>query len=162
MEGDPDYWPVVVWNVRDDAYRFSMDTITFLHGYFSGLLPVKLLGPPPQVPWFDPYRKREHVNFKLSEGDLPYAERLRILREVLQPTADRGGYDGGEGIRQDHFKAAGRDWLLTYENCYGHGIRVAFPPQDEPEVRTVMFGAAKAMGCQVLATTLNSGEAIWT
>jgi hypothetical protein len=43
------------------------------------------------------------------------------------------------GSGRTHFKATDRDWLLTYENWYGHGIRVAFPPEDDlvPEAKAV-------------------------
>ncbi|MEU4805458.1 SMI1/KNR4 family protein [Actinosynnema sp. NPDC023587] len=152
-EGDPDDWPTVVWNVRGGAERFDLGAVALLHGYLVGRCEARLLPAPPSVPWFDPYRELSHVCFTLSDGELPYVERLRILRAALHPTADRGGFDNGDGVRQDHFKAVAREWRLTYENCYGHQVRVAFPPAEADEVRAVVLDAARTMGCEVLATT---------
>ncbi len=160
--GHPDNWPVVLWNIRGGAHRHELGAVELLYDYLSGQREFELLAAAPAVPWFDPYRDRSHVYVKLSEGDAPYVERLRILREILKPTADRGAYDGGDGIRQDHFKAIDRDWLLTYENCYGHQIRVAFPPEDDDEARVVMLDAAQAMGCQVLVAMTIEGLPTWS
>ena len=150
--GEPDSWPVVVWNIREGAHRYGVGAVELLFGYLSWQHEVELLRRPPSNPWFDPLRERVQVSFELSDGGLPYVDRLRVLRGVLAPTADRSAWDGGNGLRQDHFKAVDRDWLLTYENAYGHQIRVAFPPEDEDEARFVMMQAARAMGCTLLAT----------
>ncbi len=150
--GEPDSWPVVVWNIREGARRYDTGAVELLLGYLSGQREVQLLRPPPSDPWFDPLRERVQVSLALADGDLPYPDRLRVLRDVLAPTADRGGWDGGNGLRQDDFRAVDRDWLLTYENAYGHQIRVAFPPEDEHEARCVVTRAARAMGCTVLDT----------
>ncbi len=97
----------------------------------------------------------------LSEGHLPYPDRLRVLRSVLAPTADRGTFDNDRGGRQDHFKAVNRDWLLTYETAYGHQIRVAFAPEDADTVRVVIGEAARAMGCQIVSAQTIAGDLIW-
>jgi hypothetical protein len=122
--GDPDQWPVVVWNIREGADRYDLGAAEFLLTYLSGQREVNLLGPAPAVPWFDPFRDRDQAYVRLSEVDLPYVERLRILRETLAPTVDRRSWDDGN-CRQDKFKATGRDWLVMYENAYGHQIRAA-------------------------------------
>ncbi len=160
--GEPDDWTTVVWNPRDSADRYELSAVAFLRAYFGGELEVPLLGSPPPVPWFDPRRDRSHVLVRLRGGELPYEQRLRILRDAVRPTVDRGAFDGGESGRQDHFKAVGRDWLLTYENAYGHQIRVAYPPEDDEEARTVILGAVDAMGCQVRSITTYEGEPTWS
>jgi len=151
--GEPDSWPVVIWNIREGSRRYEIGAVELLFAYLSGQREVDLLGPPPSNPWFDPFRKRVQVSFALAGGAQAYADRLRMLRDVLASTADRGSWDGGHGLRQDHFKAVDRDWLVTYENAYGHHIRVAFPPEDDAEVRRVVIRAALAMGCTVLDTS---------
>jgi hypothetical protein len=153
-DGEADRWPVVVWDMRRGAQRFDLGAVDFLHGYLSSRFEVELLRAPPAVPWFDPYRKRVEVYVQLSDGDLPYLEQLRVLREVLAPTADRGNWEGF-GQRQDYFKAVDRDGLLTYQNIAGHEIKVEFPPEDEDQARTVILEASRAMGCRVLGATRN-------
>ena len=113
-------------------------------------------------PWFEPFREREYVYIKLSEGESPYLDPLWILRDAPAPTADRGGYRDEDGERQDHFAATDLGWSLTYETVYDHQIRVAFPPEDEERARVTLFDAARRMGCQVLSTTTRLGEPVWT
>ncbi|CCH31770.1 SMI1/KNR4 family protein [Actinosynnema sp. NPDC047251] len=161
-EGEPDDWPTVVWNPRSGAARYEVGAVGLLHGYLSGRLDVPLLGAPPAVPWFDAHRELSHVHVRLSEGEGSHGDRLRILRDALHPTADRGGFDDGEGNRQDHFKAVDRDWRLTYENCYGHQVRVAFPPGDEVGARAVILAAVREMGCDVLSARTIEGEPVWS
>ncbi|MFI6799676.1 SMI1/KNR4 family protein [Streptosporangium canum] len=163
-EGEPDGWRVVVWNPRSVAYDASdVGAVEFLHGWLSGRITTPILpGEVEPSPWFEPFREREHVYVKLSEGELPYHERLRILRDALAPTADRGCYSDEDGARQDHFAATDLGWSLTYETAYGHQIRVAFPPGDGERARVTLFDAARRMGCQVLSTTTRLGEPVWT
>jgi len=73
------------------------------------------------------------------------------LRQSRRTTVAQAANRPRSRVR-DHFKAVDRDWLLTYENAYGHQIRVAFPPEDEHEARRVVMRAARAMGCTVLDT----------
>ncbi|MFJ8911208.1 SMI1/KNR4 family protein [Amycolatopsis sp. NPDC102389] len=160
-EGEPDGWTTVAWNPRAGADRYSLSAVSFLFAYLEGRLDSPLLGPPPPEPWFEPHRDRSHVYVRLSDGDSPYEQRLRTLRDALSPTVDRGSYDDGEGNRQHHFKAIGRDWLLTYEECYGHQIRIAFPPEDGGDARAVILAAADAMGCRVRSATTIEGEPVW-
>ncbi|GIF67475.1 hypothetical protein Ais01nite_55100 [Asanoa ishikariensis] len=160
-EGDPDAWPVVVFDFALRCDRYDLGAVDLLHGHLSGRAPVPGLGTVHAVPRFDGSRDRDHVYVRLSDGDRPHEERLRILRAALAPTADRGAFDGGQQ-RQDHFKAVDRDWLLTYETAYGHQIRVAIPPEDAPEARTVITVAAAEMGCAVLSTTTHLGAPTWT
>jgi hypothetical protein len=147
--GHPDRWPVVAWNIRRGAYRYEVGAVELLHGFLSGQREVEPLAPAPAVPWFDPYRERSQVYVELSAVDLPYDELLRILRDVLAPTADRGSFDAF-GQRQDQFKAIDRDWLFTYGNAGGSDLWVAFPPEDDAEARVVVLDVARAMGCKVL------------
>lgn len=162
-DGEPDGWTVVVWNPRSWTYdAHDMGAVAFLHGWLSGRVTTSVFDDADETaPWFEPFRERRHVCIGLSEGESPYQERLRILRDALAPTADRGFYDDGDGERQDHFAATELGWRLTYETVYGHQIRVAFPPADEERVRDTLFDAARRMGCQVMSTTTHLGEPVW-
>ncbi|MFE6024305.1 SMI1/KNR4 family protein [Streptomyces niveus] len=167
-DGAPDSWTVVAWNPRGSYYSAHDEgAVAFLHGWLTGRIHTPVFGGPVEpTPWFDPFLERVHVYVRLSEGELPYAERLRILREALAPTADRGSYhdeddgddgDDGDDSRQDHFSATALDWRLTYETAYGHQIRVAYPPGDGPRARQALFDAARRMGCEVLSTSADRG-----
>ncbi|GAA1799336.1 hypothetical protein GCM10009682_21200 [Luedemannella flava] len=163
--GEPDSWPVVVFDYLYHKERYEVGAVDLLHGHFSGSRVIDGLDEPPRTPWFDAHRDREHVYVRLSDSAVPYAERLRILRAALAPTADRGSFvdeDEGDDSRQDHFKAIDRDWQVTYETAYGHQIRVAFPPADAAAARSVIFAAARDMGCTVTRTTTHRGEPVWT
>jgi SMI1-KNR4 cell-wall len=160
IEGEAENWSVVVWNsVVARADRYQMGAVDLLYRYLSGQHKVSLLRPPPRAPWFEPYRERSLVFVQLSESELPYRKQLQKLREVMAPTVDRGSVKERRR-REDHFKAVGRDWLVMYEDHYGYRISVEIPPEDEDEARAVIFQAARAMGCQVLAATRN-GSPIW-
>ncbi|MGH3738109.1 MAG: SMI1/KNR4 family protein [Micromonosporaceae bacterium] len=154
-------WPIVLWNIRDGwSQRYECGAVELLHGHFSGRRTIEAWGTAPREPWFDPYRERVQVYLRLAEGDRPYPERLRILRDALAPTADRGSYTH-DGRRQDHFKAVDRDWLVTYETMYGHQLRVAFPAGDEPAARRTVRATVAAMGCRVLSARALDGTPIW-
>lgn len=160
VSDDPDLWPVVVWNIREGAERHDSGAVEFLRSYLSGERTVELLGPPPPVPWFEPFRDRNEAYIQLSDSDLPYLERLRVLRDALAPTEDRRSWDGGDQ-RQDQFKATGRDWLVMYESAYGHQIRLEYPPEDEQRARTEVGIAVRAMGCRVVRVTTRKGD-VWS
>lgn len=169
--GEPDSWTVVAWNPRGSYYSaHEQGAVAFLYGWLTGRVRTPVFGGPVEsTPWFEPFRERVHVYVELSEGELPYAERLRILRDALAPTADRGSYnaaeedegeDGDEDCddeRQDHFAATDLDWRLTYETAYAHQIRVAHPRGDGKRARAALFDAARRMGCEVLSTTADRG-----
>jgi len=160
VSGDPDHWPVVVWNIREGAERHNCGAVDFLLGYLSGERAVELLGPPPPVPWFEPFRVRDEAYIRLSDSDLPYVERLRVLRDALAPTADRRSWVDGDQ-RQDQFKATELDWLVMYETAYGHQIRLEYPPEDEQRARAEMGTAIRAMGCHVVRVTTRKGD-VWS
>ncbi|MFD9125831.1 SMI1/KNR4 family protein [Kitasatospora sp. NPDC059571] len=163
-QGHPDTWRVVSWNPRGWHYdAHDTNAVGFLHGWLSGRLNTTVFSANEHVttPWFEPFRELRHVYLRLNEGRRRYPERLRILRDALSPTADRGGWSS-DGERQDHFAATELGWNLTYETGYGHQIRVAFPPEDEDRVRTTLLAAARRMGCDVLATTTHRGEPVWS
>jgi hypothetical protein len=162
-DGQPDTWTVVAWNPRGWYYdAHDTSAVGFLHGWLSGGLDTTVFSANKHVtaPWFEPFRELDHVNIKLTDGRRAHSERLRILREALAPTSDRGGYARGE-TRQDHFAATERGWKLTYETAHGHRIRIAFPPEDEEQVRSTLFAAIHAMGCDVLSTTTHRGQPVW-
>lgn len=56
--------------------------------------------------------ERTHVTIRLNDNNLPYEERLRILRAALAPTADRGAWSR-DGHSQDHFTATDHGWRVT-------------------------------------------------
>ncbi|MGA5563611.1 SMI1/KNR4 family protein [Streptomyces platensis] len=160
--GPPASWPVVVWS-RDDAYeRFDLGVAAFLEEWLSGRLASELLPADSDIaPWFDAAVGLDHIYLQLDEGPLPYPERLRILREALGPTADRGSYEH-QGSRQDHFVVTETGWQLTYETAYGHQLRVAFPPADSARARDAVLSALDRMGCAVQSVSPLHGTSSWT
>jgi ribosomal protein L7/L12 len=162
-EGRPDTWTTVIWNPRAwDFEAHAVGAVAFLHGWLTGQTCKRIFSYDPLGLWFDPYQERRQVDLKLSEGELPYSEGLRILREAVAPTADRDGFQDADG-RQDNFVATALGWRLTYVNgAYGHEILVGFPPEDEDRARRTMLDAAARMGCRVLtAISRRSGEPVW-
>jgi len=161
-EGRPEHWPTAVWNVRGGGTRYELGAVDLLHDYLRGQLRVERLGPPPPVPWFDPYRERREVSVSVGDSDLPYDERVRILREHLAPTADRGSFEDVLGRRHERFKAIDRDWLLTfYEIGYQPDtITIAFPPEDDDRARAVIVTAVRAMGSRILSAR-GHAEPVW-
>lgn len=162
---DPDAWPVVAWNPRSWRYEtHRTGAAGFLHAWLSGQVTTTVFGPNAHTaaPWFEPHRELAHVSLRLTTGPLTHAERLGILRAALAPTADRGGYARGDA-RRDRFAATARGWNLTHATAaHGHQIRVAFPPQDEALVRSVLLAAVGRMGCEVLSATTDRGRPAWT
>lgn len=162
--GPPDEWPVVVWSRDDDYEEYGPGAADFLEGWITGrivseAMPGDHLDLPP---WFDSARELAHVYVKLAAGERPYPERLRLLREALAPTADRGGFVSEyDGLRQDHFATVEGGWEVTYETAYGHQIRVAFPPEDSERARLAVLGAARLMGCEVLGLSTVHGTVVW-
>ncbi|MDG4859863.1 hypothetical protein P8605_17175 [Streptomyces sp. T-3] len=149
----------MIWT-RDDEYeRFDCGAAEFLAGWLHGRLTPQLLHHDPELaPWFDAAVPRDHVYLRLGEGHRPYAERLRILRDSLAPTADRGAYDGS---RQDHFVTTATGWYLTYETAYGHQLRVAFPPADSARARQAVLAAVDRMGCAVRSISTVHSTSTW-
>lgn len=164
-EGDPDQWTTVAWNQRDQCHdAHPVGAVGFLHGWLTGRIVTTVFRSRDRdepAPWFEPYRDLRQVYVRLSDSAVPYDDRLRILRDSLAPTASRGGYER-DGSRQDHFAATGRGWRLTYETAYGHQIRIAFPPEDEKQARSLLLDAVGRMGCTVTAITTDRGQPTWT
>lgn len=163
-EGEPDHWTTIAWNQRSWRYNvFPVGAVEFLHSWLTGHITTTVFRPrdaDQPAPWFEPFLERKHVTIKLSEGPIPYTERLQILRDALAPTLDRGGINR-DGRRQDHFTAPEHRWRLTYETAHGHQIRLAYPPEDEPRARTLMLDVVGRMGCQILAITTHRGQPAW-
>ncbi|MBP2324098.1 hypothetical protein JOF56_004483 [Kibdelosporangium banguiense] len=158
-KGEPDEWPVVAWDPKTFDYeRHDLGAVEFLESWLSGGLESDIL-PAPQAQWFESPRELEHAYVRLTEGSLPYVERLRILCEALAPTQDRGGVRLDDGTRQDHFATA--TWQLTYETAYGHQIRVAYPPEEEQQARETLLQAVELMGCAVKSVTDGNGAKMW-
>lgn len=159
--GEPDGWPVVVWEPRGAYYeRHELGAVALLTDWLSGRLASDLLPAAPAGAWFDQPRELKHVNLRLTEGPHPYDTRLTLLRDALSPTMDRGGVVLDDGTRQDHF--ATETWRVTYETAYGHQIRVAYPPEEEPAARAAVTRAISLMGCEVRSAIDVSGRPQWT
>ncbi|MDW6065077.1 SMI1/KNR4 family protein [Streptomyces sp. FXJ1.4098] len=162
--GPPDEWPVVVWSRDDDYEEYGPGTADFLEGWITGRIVSEAM-PGSHLdlaPWFDSARELAHVYVTLAEGERPYPERLRLLREALAPTADRGGFvSEADGLRQDHFATVEGGWEVTYETAYGHQIRAAFPSEDSERARLAVLGAARLMGCEVLGLSTVHGTVVW-
>ncbi|MER5969730.1 SMI1/KNR4 family protein [Streptomyces sp. NPDC002055] len=160
-EGPPESWPVVIWSRESEYERFDCGAAAFLDGWLSGRLTSELLSRDTDIaPWFDAAVEHDHIYIRLEEGELPYSERLRILRDALAPTADRGGYEYN-GSRQDHFIVTGTGWQLTYETAYAHQLRVAFPPSDSEAARHAVLTAVDRMGCAVQSIGTVHGTSSW-
>ncbi|MFJ9817928.1 SMI1/KNR4 family protein [Streptomyces sp. NPDC101151] len=160
-EGDPEEWPVVVRGSGGTGREeFAPGAAWFVEGWVTGGVRSAVLAgmEPDLAPWFNAFRPRLHRCLRLSEGPRPYAERLRILRDVLAPTADRGSWHDEDGVHgQDHFATVGTDWHLTYDHSHPHQIRVSFPPEDRTKARDRLFAAVRLMGCTVLEITAADG-----
>ncbi|MFF5028190.1 SMI1/KNR4 family protein [Streptomyces collinus] len=159
-EGDPDAWPVVIVGRGTGREEHALTTSRFVEEWVTGRLRSAVLEDmePDLAPWFNAFRPRAHRCLRLSEGSRPYGERLRILRDVLAPTLDRGSWESGDGAHgQDHFATADTDWQLTYDRSHPHQIRVSFPPGDRVAARDRLFAAVRLMGCTVLEITTVRG-----
>ncbi|WP_330461628.1 hypothetical protein OIB37_35030 [Streptomyces sp. NBC_00820] len=161
--GDSQEWPVVVWS-RDGQYEtFTMGASEFIEGWAGGDVGSRLLVDmePDLAPWFNAFRPRVHRCLRLTEGHSAHPERLRVLREALAPTADRGSWRSDCGASgQDHFATVGTDWLLTYDMSRPHQIRISFPPEDSVRVQQRLFDAVRLMDCEVLLLTTAAGKAL--
>lgn len=158
--GAPDEWPVVVWSSERRHETHHMGAAEFLAGWVGGRVGSHLLMDmePDLAPWFNAFRPRTHRCLRLSEGPRVPAECLRILRDALAPTVDRGSWYSEDGeMGQDHFATVDTDWLLTYDAGRHHGIRIAFPPEDGERVRQRLCAAVALMGCEVLQVTTAAG-----
>lgn len=160
-EGPPEFWPVVIWSRDDDHERFDCGAGAFLDGLTSRRIASRLLHHTPELtPWFDPAIEHDHVYVRLGDGTRPYSERLRILRDALAPTSDRGDHEH-DGRRQDHFAVDRTGWLMTYETAYGHQLRVEFPRAESEEARRAVRAAAELMGCAILSADTVHGTSSW-
>ncbi|MFF4042068.1 SMI1/KNR4 family protein [Streptomyces sp. NPDC001816] len=159
-EADPDEWPVVVRGRSTGREEFAPGAAGFVEGWVTGRVRSTVLADmePGLAPWFNAFRPRLHRCLRLSEGPRPYAERLRILRDVLAPTVDRGSWQSDDGAHgEDHFATADTDWHLTYARSRPHQIRVSFLPTDHATARDRLFAAVRLMGCTVLEITTADG-----
>ncbi|WP_432841112.1 SMI1/KNR4 family protein [Dactylosporangium sp. CA-092794] len=164
--GPPESWRVTIWDARNRRVeRFDHDATGFLAGWLQGTLESRLLIASPDVPpWFQPFRRRSHAYVVLSDSDIPYEERLRVLKDALAPIQERGSAlgDEDEDDRQDFFAAVNRDWIITYETAYAHQIRFAYPPEDDNAVRVFATAVAPTMGSRIVRTTDRRGAPIWS
>lgn len=162
-DGAPEDWTVVVWSSEGWYEHHRMGAAEFIGRWTSARLSCRLLGDmvPGLAPWFNAFRPRHDRCLCLSEGPFAHDERLRLLREALAPTTDRGSWRSErDGRGQDHFATVGTDWLLTYDAYGPHQIRVSFPPEDTERVRRSLFDAVQSMGCRVLRITTAAGTTL--
>ncbi|MEU0112257.1 SMI1/KNR4 family protein [Streptomyces bobili] len=164
-DGAPEEWPVVVWSSEGWYEAHLMGATDFLWGWTGGRLSSVLLADmePDLAPWFNTFRPRTHRCLRLTEGAFPHDERVRLLREALTPTTDRGSWrSDSDEMGQDHFATVDADWHLTYDASRPHQIRIDFPSEDSALVRQRLFAAVHLMGCEVLLITTAAGASLPT
>lgn len=142
-----------------------MRAAAFIEGWAGGQVSSRLLMNMEKglAPWFNAFRPRIHRCLQLSDGLAAHPERLRLLREALAPTVDRGSWRSErDEDAQDDFATVDTDWLLTYDASCPHQIRIEFPPEDSEQARQRLFAAAQLMGCEVLRITTAAGTSLPT
>lgn len=152
VEGAPDEWPVVLWDMRNSYYNVYHDGAV-------GLL-LMLLREDGRKPWLDQPRELSYVTLTLRGLPLPYEQRLAALLDALAPTVHRDRYEDGN-IRKEYFLAADEQWHITYTEGYDKQLRAAYPPADEPRARAALTAAVTAMGCRISAATDLDGAPVW-
>ncbi|MFI5843926.1 SMI1/KNR4 family protein [Catenuloplanes sp. NPDC051500] len=158
--GEPDAWPVVVWQPRGAGWKlYPTGVAGFLDGWLSGgiadVFPAEFTA---TAQWFDPARELAHATVGLSLSNLPpYEVRLAALLEALAP-ARLLMTTGPDAARQDRIGAADGRWRVLYETAYRHQIRFAFPPADAGRVREAAQRAAPLMGCRLNSSRDDFGD----
>ncbi|MFF7245538.1 SMI1/KNR4 family protein [Embleya sp. NPDC008237] len=158
--GAPEDWPIVVWSSEGWYETHPMGAAEFVERWTDGRLVSRLLASmePDLAPWFNTFRPRTHRCLRLSESRFAHPVRLRLLREALAPTVDRGRWESdAEDEWQHHLATVEHDWLLTYEAPHPHTIRVDFPPEDADLILPRLLAAVRHMGCEVLRITTAAG-----
>ena len=66
-------------------------------------------------------------------------------------------WDGGDGNRQDSFKALDHDWLVTYTTYnrgprHWHSICICCAPAAADDAKAALIAAAAAIGCHARLT----------
>jgi len=151
--GEPSTWQVIVWGSRGPDHEvYPCGAVAFLAGYLKGNLACALF--PDDVvgaagAFFDPHRVLTHVELRLSQSVRPFERCAAIVRGLLAPTEDRGRAQF-DGEIQEHFLATPSKWKVTYENMYGHRLRLGFPPDDESLVQQKVNAITQALGVQLL------------
>ncbi|GAB7043916.1 MULTISPECIES: SMI1/KNR4 family protein [Catenuloplanes] len=150
-EGEPDTWPIVVWQPRGAGWTLHPGGVAnFLDGWLSGrtggVFPTEFTA---AAQWFTPFTELAYATVGLSRSNLPpFEARLTALLEAL-PAARLLMTAGPDASRQDTLAAADGRWHVMYETAYRHQIRFAFPPTDTDLVREAAQRAAPAMGCRL-------------
>lgn len=149
-EGEPNAWPVVVWNI-DANYHYGPSSIGFLIDYLSGRSNIPQLGPVCEKPWFEPSRERVEVLVDMGHSPVSFELSNRELRDFLRPTEDRL-VELREVDQQVRFKAIAHDWLIThYEGPSEHWVLAYVPPEDAAPAASTLREAAAVMGCDVMS-----------
>ncbi|BCJ77106.1 hypothetical protein CS0771_66500 [Catellatospora sp. IY07-71] len=160
--GDPDTWPVIVWQQRDGGHeRFDGGAVELLTRWLAHELPNKVLPEPPRLDaWFEPMRPLREVYVYLDGGEGGFGERARSLRRLLGPTTDRGE-NHGQGDHEVHFATAG-GWRVTYRQWQsGRLIRVAFPAHEEQAARAAVLRVIPLLGHTLRHAQTQRGRRVW-
>jgi hypothetical protein len=147
--GEPDAWPVAVWNPRSrpDYDLIEGGTAAFLVQWLRGRPPLPVL-PSPNFRSFDAWRERVHetIEVKAPPGS-GYDDRLAAILEAFAPVERRGEYEEkGSARRQVHFVAEAGAIRMTYDTVYGHNVRLAAPADRIEAAREVLARALAASG----------------
>ncbi|GAB4104506.1 SMI1/KNR4 family protein [Micromonospora taraxaci] len=160
--GEPDEWPVVVWNQHDSNYQlYEGGAVAFIVDWLKRTLPTRTLPRPPRGrAWFEPARKLKQVYVYLDGGAGSFRERARLLRQLFGPVQDRG-FSIHEGDCDVRFATA-QDWRVTYSEWpNGRLIRIAFPAVDEEAARAAVINAIPELGHTLRHAQTVRGTRVW-
>lgn len=160
--GQPDNWQIIVWDSRRRYEKYDIGAVDFLQRWFGGHIDSAIL---PRIGRHDLQFavdvEIKKVYVKVSPGELPYGERLQILKNALAPVSSEESRQTNDGRRMDRFIVAQYGWDVTYETINDHQICIKFAPRDESLVRITVAAAVESMGCHI-AAVLYRGQTIWT
>jgi hypothetical protein len=163
-KGEPDEWPVVVWEQRNSRYHlYDGGAVAFITDWLQGRLPAQALPTPAtRVAWFEPARKLRQVYVYLEGGTGGFRARALLLRHLFEPVQDRGTSSGEEEEDdQDHF-ATQQNWRISYEQLSNRSrILIAFPSEDEQAARAMVAKAIPTLGHTISHAQTLSGRRVW-
>lgn len=154
-EGAPNAWTIVVWESRGPLFEVYEESATsFLLRCAKGELRSEIM-PPYHLPeaqpfrFFDAYRKSAFFTFHFTESKRDFHERAEVVKALLAPTEGRGRAISDDGKVQEHFMATSSNWEVTYENMYGHGLRLQVPIDERNIAKDKANQIAQALGVRV-------------
>ncbi|MEU4428650.1 SMI1/KNR4 family protein [Actinoplanes sp. NPDC024001] len=149
-EGEPDEWPVIVWQPDDNEYhRYDGNAVAFLTDWLRGALPQALPSPAPGAAvWFEPARDLAELHVFLDGGAGDFAERAESLRRRFGTVQSRGSTAHGEHY-EDRF-ATTQSWRVTYsQSPQERRVRIAFPAGEQDAARAAVLAAVSGVGHRV-------------